>query len=226
MAADFFKKKRWFSVACSQLLAGFITVCMMLALAVNYATPVWVGKSFYFLVSENTHVDVATHETRLDGGAGYLLDYEGNSYVAWSVYFKETDGTAVQVGISEPTKLVKADVACLYFKTRGQKKKKNLVKGALDSFYGCIDVLSQGIAKLDKGLTQQACKRILSLLQKEFSYMEKTYRKSYPQFSNVCADIQASLGGILEQTVYGKDLRHLLCGACDAYIRLASAFSL
>ena len=226
MATDFFKRKRWFYVACSQLSAGFIIVCMVLAFTANYATPVWVGRSFYFLVSENAHIDVTTHETRLDGGAGYLLDYEGDSYVAWSVYLKKSDGEAVQVGISEPTKLVKVDVTYLYFKTREEKRKKNLFKGALNSFYGCIDVLSQGISMLDKGLTQQACKRILTLLRKEFSYMETTYSENYPQFSNVCANIQASLGGILERTVYGKDLRYLLCGACDAYIRLASAFSL
>ena len=177
MATDFFKRKRWFYVACSQLSAGFIIVCMVLALTANYTTPVWVGRSFYFLVSENAHIDVTTHETRLDGGAGYLLDYEGDSYVAWSVYLKKSDGEAVQVGISEPTKLVEADVTYLYFKTRAEKRKKNLFKGALDSFYGCIDVLSQGIVRLDKGLTQQACKRILSLLQKEFTYMEKKYRE-------------------------------------------------
>ena len=206
-----------------QLLA---LALISIALALNYATSVWVGKSFYFVVSENTHVDVTTHETRLDGGAGYLFDYEGNAYVVWSVYFKEADGMAVQVGISEPTMLIKADVSCLHFKTREQKRKKNLFKGALDSFYGCIDVLSQGIAKLDNGLTQQACKRILSLLQKEFLYMATTYRESYPQFSNVCADIQTSIEALLKETVYNKDLRYLLCSACDAYIRLSSAFSL
>ena len=210
----------------SQILAGFIGLCMCFAVMVSYATPIWLGKSFYFLVSENENIEVSTHETRLDGGAGYLLDYEGESYVAWSVYFQEETGLSVQAGLTETSKLLKVDVSYLYFKNRTDKKKKKVVEGALNSLYGCIDVLSQGLTRLDQGMTQEACKRILRLLYKEIAYMREIYRESYPEFSKVCAGMQTSLSDILTETIYGKDLRYLLCGACDAYIRLASVFSL
>ena len=199
---------------------------MCYAVMLNYAIPVWVGKSFYFLVSESTHIDASTHETRLNGGAGYLLDYAGESYVVWSVYFDELDGLAVQAGISEPTKLINLNVAYLYFQTRADKKNKGVIQGALNSFYGCIDVLSQSLAKLDEGLTQQACKRVLGLLHKEYAYMRAVYQDSYPQFSKICEGLQATLSDMLTKTVYCKDLRYLLCSACDAYIHMASVFTL
>ena len=226
MRTDFFVGKSWFTIVLSQLLAGFIGVCMCYAVMINYAAATWIGKSFYFLVSENTHLEVSIHETRLDGGAGYLFDFGGEEYVAWSVYFKEEDGIAVQAGISERTRLLKVDISHLYFKTRLDKLRRNEIEGALNSFYGCIDVLAQGLAKLDQGLTQEACKRVLSLLNKEYAYMGEIYRESYPQFSEVCASMHSALTELLTKTIYGKDLRYLLCGACDAYIRLATAFTL
>ena len=226
MATDFFGKKRWHYIAFSQILAGFISICMCYAVMLNYASPIWMGKSFYFLVSTNTHIEVGAQTSRLDGGAGYLFNFKGEEYVAWSVYFHEADGMAVQADISNPTKLIKVDVSYLYLKTRIDKKRKKIIQGALNSFYGCIDILSQGIAKLDKGLTQEACKRILTVLRKEYAYMSQAYLKKYPQFAKVCTNMQTVLDTLLKQTVYGKDLRYLLCSACDAFIRLASVFSL
>ena len=226
MSAVFLRKKQWWYIALSQILAAIIGVCMCYAVMLNYANAVWLGKSFYFLVSGNTHVDAGTHETRLNGGAGYLLEYEGNAYVAWSVYFNEADGLAVQTGILEPSKLVKRGVSYLYFKKRADKKNRKIIEGALNSFYGCMDVLSQGVSMLDQGLTQQSCKRLLTLLNKEYAYMGEVYRECYPSFSIVCETMKTMLSDILNKPIYGKDLRYLLCSACDAYIRLASVFSL
>ena len=226
MSADFFRKKQWWYIALSQLLAGFVGVCMCYAVILNYVAPVWVGKNFYFLVAEDSHIEASTHEARLDGGAGYLLTYDGDSYVAWSVYFEETAAVSVQSGLNSQSKLLHIDVSYLQFKNRKDKKNKKVIEGALGSLYGCIDVLSQGLAKLDQGVTQEACKRILTVLNKEVSYMSEAYRESYPQFSEVCVTIKATLSDILTKTIYGKDLRYILCWACDAYIRLASVFSL
>ena len=226
MSAVFLRKKQWWYIALSQILAGILGSCMCYAVMLNYANAVWLGKSFYFLVSEDTHIDASSHETRLDGGAGYLLEYEGDTYVAWSVYFNEADGIAVQAGLIEPSKLVKMDVSYLYFKKRADKKNRKMIEGALNSFYGCIDVLSQGLSMLDQGLTQQACKRLLTFLSKEYAYMGEAYRESYPSFSRTCETMKTRLSDILNKPIYGRDLRYILCGACDAYIRLASVFSL
>ena len=226
MSAVFFSKRRWLYIACNQLLAVFFIIYGLYAVMIKHASSVWVGKSFYFILSEDVHIEVGAYESRLDGGAGYLLKYEGEEYIAWSVYLKEEDGITVQANIDTPTKLVKWEVTHLYFKTLGEKKRKRVIKGALNNLYGCIDILSQGIARLDQGSTQVTIREILTTLQRQVAYLGKTYQDAYPQFSKVCAGLQTSLEGLMDTTIYGKDLRYLLCGMCDAYIRLASVYTL
>lgn len=226
MSAVFFCKRRWLYIACCQLLAGVVVLCGFYALTFKYASVVWVGKSFYFVVSEDSHIEVGAYESRLDGGAGYLLEYEGSEYVAWSVYLKEETGIAVQANIDTATKLIKKEVSHLYFKSFEDKKRKRIVQSALNNFYGCIDILSQVLSRLDQGLTQGAVNGLLTTLQKQISYLGKNYQDAYPQFSKVCADVQASLEEIMNKAIYGKDLRYLLCGMCDAYIHLASIYTL
>ena len=226
MTAVFLRKKRWIYIAFSQILAGFMLICMCYAGLISSAKTLWVGKSFYFLVSNDTNVEAGSYEARLDGGAGYLLDFADDSYIVWSVYLNETDGTTVQAGLVDSTQLLKVSVSHLYFKTRADKQRSALIQGALNSFYGCIEVLSQGLTRLDQGMTQQACKRILADLNKKYIYMTNVYRESYPQFSAACQKIQTGLSDMLSKTILGKDVRYLLCSACDAYIRLASVFSL
>ena len=224
--ADFFMKKRWLYIGISQLFASFVLLCLLQAVYLTRASEVWLGKSFYFLVSQNEHIEVSTHETRLNGGAGYLLDYEGKEYVVLAVYLNETDGQTVQASLVDKTELLQINVDRLYFKGKEKKKKRTVYEGALNSLYGCLEVLSQGISRLDRGMTQEACRRILSTLSKQFSYMASAYKESYPHFSNVCAVIQAKLEELMGETVYGKDLRYLLCDACTAYIRLTMQFAL
>ena len=226
MTAVFLRKKQWRYILFSQIVAGFMLICMCYAWLITCTKAIWIGKSFYFLVSNDTNVEAGSYEARLDGGAGYLLDYAEGPYAVWSVYLNETDGATIQAGLVDSTELLRIDVSHLYFKTYADKKKSALTQGALNSFYGCIEVLSQGLAKLDQGMTQQACKRILSQLNKEYAYMANVYRESYPQFSKACQKIQTELSAILSKTILGKDVRYLLCSACDAYIRLASVFSL
>ena len=45
-----------------------------------------IDKTFYFLVLEDTKLEVASYEVKLDGGAGFLLNHENRDYVALSVY--------------------------------------------------------------------------------------------------------------------------------------------
>jgi hypothetical protein len=226
MSTVFLRKKQWLYIALSQILAGFMLICMSYAVLITNAQRLWIGKSFYFLVSKDSNIEAGSYEARLDGGAGYLFDYAGNSYIVWSLYLNEKDGMTVQAGLVDSTQLLKVNISYLYFKTRTDKKRSALIQGALNTFYSCIEVLSQGLTRLDQGMTQQACKRILTQLNKEYSYMSKIYRDTYPQFSEACQKIQTGLKEILSKTILGKDIRYLLCSACDAYIRLASVFCL
>ena len=182
------------------------------------------GKKFYFLISTNEHVEASTYEARLDGGAGYVLESEGNVYVAIAVYFREEDAKAVGC-VGEGIGWIEKEVGYLYFKGN-TKKKQQVYLEAFNNLYGCVEVLSQVVNKLDYGMTQEVCQGILNMLIRQLNYLANFYQRSYPAFSKKCETLQKQLEDIVADTVFCKDLRYVLCGMCEGYISLSSQFSI
>ena len=92
--------------------------------------------------------------------------------------------------------------------------------------YDCAQVLSGCIDRLEKGMTQEGCKRLLTPLEKEFLYLSKEYKESYPQFSAFCERVAQDLFLKGQDTIFVKDLRYLLCEVCVVWEELASEFSI
>ena len=206
-----------------------IASILLYTLKVKAAKVVTALNAFYYLVSEETYTQAGAYEVLGEGGAGYLLENDGEEYVAYSVYLSQGIGERVCADVLEQkggVRLIEKKIPSLYFKSVVEKQKANMVVGALNSYYGCIQVLEQEIARLDKGATQESSKRILTTLCKQFRYLENTYKESYPVFSEQCHWAQETLQEIVEGCVYGKDLRFLLCGLTEGYLFLASEFSL
>ncbi len=163
--------------------------------------------------------------TKLEGGAGYLLTEKDGQYVALSVYLTEGDGLAVQAGLEEgSTRLLRKGISSLYFKGK-DKKKSALYRNALRILEGYICVLEECISRLEKGATQESCKRILQILRRQFVFAEKEYAE-YPAFSLSCGEWAKELEKIDEETVYAKDLRYLLCWQAERYLQLCEDFCL
>jgi hypothetical protein len=226
MQTDFFIKKRWIYLGISQLLAAFVLIMLVYAAFLSRAETVWVGKSFYFLVSKTEHIEAGAYDAKLDGGAGYLLEYEGREYVALAVYLNGEDGRAVHAANGEDTKLLQMDIDKLFFKGCSEKKNAPLYQGALDCLYGCMEVLGLEIDRLDDGATQQSAARTLGILLKQLRYLAQEYQTSFASCAKVCASAGERLEALLSDTIYAKDLRYLLCELSTGYMRLASTFSL
>lgn len=228
MSADFFNKKRIKRIACVLALA-FTFGAVVWSVRVMQTKSVEIGRNYYFLVSEDTHVEAGAEFARLDGGAGYLLRYGQRDYVALSVYLNEQDGKRVQKTLAEAgerTKMIKTGVQTLYFQTKKEKKNAPIYIGAFDCLQGCMTVLEECVSRLEKGLSQEKCKRILSDLKKQFSFLSKDYGVEYAAFGSLCNDTAKRLEELLNDTVYAKDLRYLLCELAEKSVALASAFSL
>ena len=186
-------------------------------------------RAYYFLVSEDTHVEASAEFAKLDGGAGYLLRQGDRDYVALAVYLDEKDGRTVQATLKnagEQTKLLRVGVQTLYFQTKREKKNADRYIGAFDCLQGCMTVLEECISRLEKGLSQEKCRRILSELKNQFAFLSKDYGVEYAAFGSLCDDTAKRLERLLSDTVYAKDLRYLLCELAEKSIALASAFSL
>lgn len=187
------------------------------------------NNNFYYLVSEDMQMEAGAEFVKLDGGAGYLLESNGKEWVALSVYLKERDGVSVLQNLEnggKKGKILAVQAEKLYLKTPTQQKNALKYKGAFDSLYGCMQVLEDCIFRLDKGMTQESCKRILNTLNKQYSYLEKEYQTDFESCAAVCNAAKLALGEILSNTVYLKDLRYLACQLAEDYVALAKEFSL
>lgn len=227
MSADFFQK-RIARFAVGVLAVIFIAVCTLYAGFLSQTKRVKISTCFYYLVSEDTHLEAGAEFIKWQGGAGYLLRFQEREYVVLSVYLTEEDGYAVQTSLLQKGKSVRVlrlGREMLYFKTAKEKKNAGIYVGALQTMYGCAQVLSDCISRLEKGMTQEGCKRVLSPLERQFFFLSERYKEEYPSFSHFCEKTAEELFLTQQNIIYVKDLRYLLCEICVGWEDLASEFS-
>ncbi len=210
-------------------LLSIIIVCIALAYTCLLTTATAVGESkyYYFLTSKTHAIEVGAEFARLEGGAGYLCEVNGKEYVALSVYETLEDGQVVQANLKKQgkeTEILTIGGQTLYFKGR-QKNHAKLYEGGLRLLEKYISFLSECISRLEKGTTQQTCKRLLSVLQRQYEYTGEEYA-AYKAFSKLCKQSAEKLATINKNTVYLKDLRYLLCWQVENYGKLCGEFSL
>ncbi len=155
---------------------------------------------------------------------------ESEGKVAYAVYMQKEEALKAQESLlllGERTTVEEKTTERLYLKSRVDKEKKNLYKGAFQSLQGCIQVLSGEVKRLNDGATQQSTKRTLNALSKQTRYMAEAYRNSFPACAALCNSWAERLDGAAEQEiVYVWQLRYMLCEACEGYVQLTKAFCL
>ncbi len=220
MSAKVFNKLK--GLACA-FAAGVVSFGFFYSVQLARVQEVELQRSFYFLVSTDSRIEVSAEFIKLDGGAGYLLTEGKARYVALSVYLDKEEGLTVREELDEgQTTLVHKGVSTLYFKGK-DKKKSTLYLNALRTLEGYMYILNECISRLEKGTTQESCKRILSILQRQFAFAQEEY-KGYPAFSKSCEEWSGRLATLCAETIYVSDLRYLLCEQAEGYLRLCEEF--
>lgn len=211
------------------LALGVTSGAMAYAKTLSAVETVALNTDFYYLVSEETRIEVSAELIKLEGGAGYLLQEKDGDCVALNVYLSEKDANSVLRSIngSEKNLSVKRRSSDkLYLKTLTDKKNALTYKGAFDSLYGCMQVIENCAFRLENGMTQESCKRILKKVQGQLGYLSAEYKNSFPDFATLCENKGNALGEILEDIVYLKDLRYVLCEMAGGYVALTDNFKL
>ena len=224
MLTEFFYKYRITRVAC-WLSLFFVLACVGYAFSLSKAKEVNFEESVYFLVLEDARIEAGTEFVKWQGGAGYLLSLGEEEYVAISVFLNKESAEIVQKRLREngqKTSLIKKGVQRLYFKGK-EKRKASMYINALNLFKSYVHLLEDCIGRLENGLTQEGCKRILKTLEKQFCYAQKVYA-GYPAFSHLCDKSSQELSKICEGIIYLKDLRYLLCYQIDVFFALCDVF--
>lgn len=226
MSTDNFLKKIFFRIACVAL-GVFCTLSCIYAGVITDAKRVDVNCSFYFLVTNDVKTEVGAEFAKLEGGAGYLLEHDGVEYVTLAVYLEENEGLTVQENLQREgrtTSLLQKGVLALWFKG-AKKRHAYLYVNGLNIFKSYIYLLNETIKSLDEGLTQERCKSLLKTQLKQYQYAKECYWE-YSALSEVFDKSAQQLFAILEEVVYLKDLRYLLCWQTEKYIELCEEFSI
>lgn len=212
----------WTGVCCC---FAFIVVCIVYSFAVKKASVVYVNTDYFFVVKGYENTEVGSFESEQLGGAGYPMLVDGKTCVAINVYNNVSEAERVKETLGEDYWVYTIRSNPLYLLTNQQKIRKESYKGAFASLDGCIQVLSGEIKRLDKGATQQSSKKVLDGLQRQFSYLAKSYQKDFPEYSVLCEKAGEELREETKDIVYAKKLRALLCQLCEKYCVLTRRFS-
>ena len=220
-----------FLLKAAALLSVFVVIfCTAYANVLSNVQAYTVGKTFYFLVSSSTHVEVSTHVAQSLGGAGYLLTEQGNEYVAYAAYHEENSANQALQNLQSVSKdevvLLPISVETLYFKGTQQQKKSAKIVDLLSWLENQIRLLKQEERLLEKGITQQAILRLLGTQKRQFSYMQKENNNVLPAFSTLCQEAVKQIESMERDTVYLKDVRFLHCYLCQGYVDISKNFLL
>ncbi len=217
----FSKLKYGLSVGLALIVIGGASVN---AARLQRAERVSLPTQFYFLLSEETNAQSVAYFSRLEGGAGYLTE---NGRVALAVYLTNEEGEQVRTDLAkrgERVSLVATPSPTLYFTGR-EKKCAQEYLAAIKLFEGYMQVLNGCITHLEKGMTQERCKEVLSALGNQLAYAEKEYG-DYCAFAQTCRESREALSKIAEDVVYLKDLRYLLCWQAERHGELCQEFDI
>ena len=226
MLAEFFLRKsiRHFAVI---VCVVFVLYCVGYAFLLTGAKQVAFEMNSYFLVKQGVEVEAGAEFTRWEGGAGYLIEQDGTQYATINVFFDKVGAESVRNRLSEngqDCSIVSQEIHKLYFKGNEKENSEKYV-GALKLLKSYILLLNDCITRLEDGLTQEACKRVLKTLAAQYEYTSEVYVE-YSGFNEVCKQSAEELQSICRGTVYLKDLRYLLCYQTDNFLKLCSAFSI
>lgn len=139
-----------------------LTVCLFVGVFRWYGEreeTVAADKTYYFLVKncEDTAASAVAGQVYLSGGAGYILEQDGESAVVLSCYFTERDALRVCGSLEE--KGIEARVLTLSAQTfylRGEKAaERGRVEDNMETVEACARVLYQAANELERGESSQ-----------------------------------------------------------------------
>ncbi len=229
MTTAFLWKNKYIRVVAVFLTVLFSACICLYAAQLKNAETAGKTRTFYYLVSDETHMQAGAYFTEFNGGAGYLLTHKDKSYTAYAVYLSEEKARQARqavVSVGDKVSVLSVTSTKLYFKSKSQKENAKIYLSALDTLYAELGVFYDTVALLDEGKTQESVQRLLQGAARRFSVLASSHEKIYPSFAAVCVRATVRLKSYENETLYAKELRAELCGLCKEYLGLCAEFSL
>ena len=212
-----------FIIAVGAILAVTVTICAF-AFSCNTLTLTF-DTTFYFVCykSEENYISASSVSDAVSsyGGAGYILELDGEYYITVSCYYSENDANAVC------DSLAKRELDCFVLKKqtteyslpRSAGKNAELYKGNLNTLTSLSSLAYACANKLDTGeYSQTNAKRALADLLKGLKSLQNanTGNCFSGELGRLCTICEDAGKGI----VYSKDLRKLQIAIADTVINI------
>ena len=217
------RKTTPFIVAVGSILAVTVFICVF-AVSCNTLTLTF-ETTFYFVCyrSEDNYLSASSMSDAVSsyGGAGYILELDGEYYVTVSCYYSESDANAVR------DSLARRDLNCFVLKKqtkeyslpRSAEKNAELYKGNLNTLTSLSSLAYACANKLDTGEYSQAnAKQIIADILKGLKTLQSANANNC--FSNELRRLVTICEDAGNGIIYSKDLRKLQIAAADAVINI------
>ena len=216
-------KRNWvFIAAVSAVIAITVIICVC-AFSLSGGN-VKFETSYYFVCyrSPDNAVSAGSFSSAVSsyGGAGYVLDYDGNYYVTVSCYYKENDANAVC------DSLKKRDLECsvLCVKTKNYPVKSYSAKRNAKLYQGNFNTLNslsllayECANGLDTGeYNQNKAKDVLSAIKNGLNGLKSTNKNNC--FTNPLSDLIDECEDLENSYILSKDMRYLQIAIADKII--------
>ena len=212
-----------FFIAVTAILAVTVIIC---AFSFSCNTVKFTFEAtFYFVCykTEDNYLSASSISEAVSsyGGAGYILELDGEYYVTVSCYYSESDAHAVC------DSLAKRELNCFVLKKeteeyslpRSSEKYTALYKGNLNTLTSLSSLAYSCANRLDTGeYSQSDAKRVLSDILKGLKSLENA--NSGNCFSNELRRLVTICEDAGNGIIYSKDLRKLQIAAIDTVINI------
>lgn len=212
-----------FFVAVTAILAVTVMICAI-ASSCNTATLTFEA-TFYFVCykTEDNYLSASSVSDAVSsyGGAGYILELDGEYYVTVSCYYSESDANSVR------DSLARRELNCFVLKKetkeyplpRSAKKNIGLYRGNLNTLTSLSSLAYTCANKLDTGeYSQTNAKQVLADISKGLKSLQNANADNC--FSNEIRRIVTICEDAGNGIIYSKDLRKLQIAIADTVINI------
>lgn len=212
-----------FIVAVTAIVTVTVIICV---LAFSYGTATLTFEAAFYFVCYKTEDNYLSASSVSDavssyGGAGYILELDGEYYVTVSCYYSESDAVAVRDSLArrELTCFVLKRETKEYSLPRSAEKNSGLYRGNLNTLTSLSALAYTCANKLDTGeYSQTDAKRVLSDILTGLKSLENANVGNC--FSDELRRLVTICGDAGDGIIYSKDLRKLQIAAIDTVINI------
>ena len=183
------------------------------------------ASEFYFVcysVEDNSiSADAISDSVSNIGGAGYVLEYNGNYYVTVACYYSENDAERVRQSLMRrglQCSVLAVETDKYSFKS-GIKSNENLFIGNLNTLHALSKLCYECANGLDTGAyNQAAAKAVLADVESGLNGLKNTNRDNC--FSGEIRRLLAECGAAGKGYIYSKGMRKLQIAIADTVINI------